>query len=567
MANTSVAPSTRPVRRFSPLTEPANQPEAGAGGFGDPKVIENIATARSAVPGPTNFSLNPPVPTNAPPPDLPAKVFLPPNNDDTMPLTHPASPAVAGPGFGQFQQDINSTRTDAQKFRDLLNTREQIAAQQKMTPQQAGTAPSLGRRFLAGAAGAGLGFLSMNPLVGLASYKAITGMPEAERQGRLAQQASAYKEELPAAQGAADVDKTLQQYSEEPAKMAAIEVQKRQLTQPHLQNYKTAGGQEGVASVDKDTGQIQGQQVIPGSGTYNAPEMTGVAGTIGGKSVEASLDHRTGKVMYQGQDVSSVFQPAEKDSGSPLDQAIKAWMLQPENKGASYMEGYKELAPYSANKVAENTFNRNNPGADEDNVKKIADQVENDPTGTLINKLVGTDKKLRHQVTNELMARDADIRVLNPSTRQLGESAHAIIPKIDDTIKILNDPKIINAMGPLGSRWQDFIAGKVGSSDPLWRNLDPETIQKINRLRVTIGLTQTGVARAHIGARGSEGLQAKFAALFNTDKMDAKTLQDSLQATRDFLSTYEKAVYKNKTDSNPAPAPGAGGHPLDQFWK
>src|ERR1041385_5014181 len=117
---------------------------------------------------------------------------------------------------------------------------------------------------------------------------------------------------------------------------------------------------------------------------------------------------------------------------------------------------------------------------------------------------------------------------------------------MDETIAALNDPKVQAAMGPLGSRWQEFVAGKIGSSDPTLRGLDADTISKLNRLRAFMSLEQTGTARAHAGARGSQGLQDKFENLVNSTRMDARTAIDSLTAARDFLSGYEKQVYGDK---------------------
>ncbi len=209
-------------------------------------------------------------------------------------------------------------------------------------------------------------------------------------------------------------------------------------------------------------------------------------------------------------------------------------------------------------RIASAAYNSRNPELDAGDVKYIADQVDNDPTGTILTKLVGTNQKLRQQVVHELNGRDSDLRVLTASTRQLGETAHELMPNFDHALEILNDNGVKQAMGPLGSRWQEFLAGKIGTSDPAFRGIDPATISKMNDLRTFVSLLQTGTARAHVGARGSAALQTKFENMFNSNKMDATTLRDALSSTKDFLGTYDRAVYGMQSGINkPTPVDGA----------
>lgn len=178
-----------------------------------------------------------------------------------------------------------------------------------------------------------------------------------------------------------------------------------------------------------------------------------------------------------------------------------------------------------------------------EDVKWIADQVDSDRTGQAITKLTSGDKALRNAVVSELRVRDSNLKTLTAATRQLGETAHELMPQFDKAVAAVSDPQLVAAMGPVGSRWQEFLAGRIGTSDPAFRGLSPEAIQKMNALRTTVSLLQTGTARAHVGARGSATLQAKFENLFNATKMDAATLKDTLAATKDFLKTYDEAVY------------------------
>jgi len=270
------------------------------------------------------------------------------------------------------------------------------------------------------------------------------------------------------------------------------------------------------------------------------------AGTLNGQPALADFDPETGKYYHPdtGEELSG-FMPKEADKGSPLERAVEGF----KKNGANDPDYKAYLATEGAitSQRANINFSVQNPAQPQDQVSYIADQVEQDPTGMMLGRLTGSNKKLRQQVTNELKNRDSDLRVLTPATRQLGETAHTLMPDFDQTIKMLQSPSLQSKMSAvIGPRWQEFLAGTVGKGDP-----------EFDRLRVFVNLLQTGTARAHIGARGSVGLQNKFENLFNANKMDAATLRDSLSATRDFLKGYDNAVYGKGSGAN-APVPPGG---------
>lgn len=201
--------------------------------------------------------------------------------------------------------------------------------------------------------------------------------------------------------------------------------------------------------------------------------------------------------------------------------------------------------------AAVTAYGLNNPGGTEDKVKFIADQVDNSFDASLFQKLVGSDKKLARQVTDELATRGGDLHILTASSKQLGETAHELMPNFDSAIKMLDSPTLVKKMDNIiGPRWEEFKAGKVGQGDP-----------EFDKLRVFINLLQTGTARAHVGARGSATLQQKFENMFNANKMDAATLKDSLVATKDFLKRYETAVYGD-VQAKPDKSAGGPSNPL-----
>src|SRR5262249_44268146 len=54
-------------------------------------------------------------------------------------------------------------------------------------------------------------------------------------------------------------------------------------------------------------------------------------------------------------------------------------------------------------------------------------------------------------------------------------------------------------LGPIASRWNDFMAGKVGAGDP-----------DVTALRTKMGLSTTLLMQAHVGNRGGAGMLEHF---------------------------------------------------------
>jgi hypothetical protein len=124
-----------------------------------------------------------------------------------------------------------------------------------------------------------------------------------------------------------------------------------------------------------------------------------------------------------------------------------------------------------------------------------------------------------------------NVRPTTP-TRQMAETMEMLAPKMDALILKLDDPKYADQLGPIAGRWNEFMAGKVGSGNP-----DYVTI------RSAMNLMQTAELRAHVGARGGQLMLAKFDSLNNADRMDAETLKAALISVKEFLGGYSEYVF------------------------
>jgi hypothetical protein len=80
-------------------------------------------------------------------------------------------------------------------------------------------------------------------------------------------------------------------------------------------------------------------------------------------------------------------------------------------------------------------------------------------------------------------------------------------------------------LGVVGSRWNDFIAGKVGEGDP-----------DFQALRTNMGLLSTKLMQAHVGSRGSSQMLEHFQHLADYRITDAPTLLSALSAEHKYMT-------------------------------
>ena len=106
-------------------------------------------------------------------------------------------------------------------------------------------------------------------------------------------------------------------------------------------------------------------------------------------------------------------------------------------------------------------------------------------------------------------------------------------------------------LGPLASRWNEFMSGKFGAGDPDY-----------SALRTKMGLSTTLLMQAHVGSRGSSQMLEHFEDLANAKKLDGPTLKTSVGSEVDYVK--DRAMDPNPpTYSQPkasaAPQHTAGG--------
>jgi hypothetical protein len=101
-------------------------------------------------------------------------------------------------------------------------------------------------------------------------------------------------------------------------------------------------------------------------------------------------------------------------------------------------------------------------------------------------------------------------------------------------------------LGPLASRYQEFMAGTYGKGDP-----------EVEELRTKMGLLATGLMQVHVGARGSAQMLEHFEDMANAKKMDGPTLLSGLNAENNYV-TRKAMIPKNSRFNTGIGNTGAG---------
>jgi len=184
--------------------------------------------------------------------------------------------------------------------------------------------------------------------------------------------------------------------------------------------------------------------------------------------------------------------------------------------------------------ISESAFNRANPtesiGTTQWKVAQILNDFSNYP------KLTTGNKMAKRQVDAMLADAGVNIHALTASTKQLGETAKTLIPKLQHIADRLRNPKYAEQIGPVSGRLNEMLLKVAGTADP-------EFVETYNQGILAI----TGTMRAHMGSRGGQMMFDHFQELLNVPVTNAATLSAALDAIVGFLQGYADAAYPGYT--------------------
>lgn len=401
------------------------------------------------------------------------------------------------------------------------------------------------RKGLSIAAGIAQGALGGGIGGGISTYERLAHRPALQEQQRQAQIGNAMRTALPnqekAVEGFGKVATQANDAVQTGIQTANADIALAQATQSQaddpqrmaLLKAQTAQANSQTNTVDPAQADLMKAQALKLRNPDKHYEQK--TGSINGKPAFGYFETSSHKTYdADGNDISSSFIP--KDSNTTADD--QGWEAYQSTHPGSNFNNYQA---WKAGLTPNITYGLSNPGGTPDKVKWIAQAAAKDFGN--YKTLVGADKELKQQVDDELVKMGVNPVVLQAQTKQLAQSAHSIIPKMDGMLTKLDDPKFAAKLGPTIGRWNTFLSAKVGSVDPEFQDI-----------KETVDLLNTGIMRAHVGARGGGQMLEHFKDAINTDHMDVATLKASLKAAKKFIQGYEAMEY-NVDDDHPTSSP------------
>jgi len=143
------------------------------------------------------------------------------------------------------------------------------------------------------------------------------------------------------------------------------------------------------------------------------------------------------------------------------------------------------------------------------------------------------------------------IREVGQAEAEKVTNARSLMPLMDS--KDPEDPGVLQMaksldargkLGPLASRWNEFLAGKWGSGD-----------KEYAAFRTKMGLATTALMQVHVGSRGGAFMLEHFEDLANAKKFDGPSLLSALETESRYVK--RKAMLPNQSG-----APESQGQPL-----
>lgn len=170
-----------------------------------------------------------------------------------------------------------------------------------------------------------------------------------------------------------------------------------------------------------------------------------------------------------------------------------------------------------------------------------AEQAKND--SSLLAKLPAAAKDA---VAARMAQMGGTVETMTNQTRQMSEAANDLLPMIDSIQQRAAALQGKGAFDLVGSPIRQFLVRHGASS------LEPGVADEAGRFETDLGLLQSGVARAHAGARGAGNTEmaARFEKLMNAQG-DLPTFLSQLNGVRDLLSIYARHTNPNIAASDP----------------
>lgn len=316
---------------------------------------------------------------------------------------------------------------------------------------------------------------------------------------------------------------------------------------PEIATAQTAGGNIGTinklnpeAGVTPIAGTIAPSLVTPQTASATQP-------TPGGGTATTKTERKTiGGVAFPGAPGAATPVPAQSSSTpapKPKTPAGTTYSHPTPGKEATpqFDTFGKPMTPTRVAQVDNATLNLLRPNQSNAQLSEAMKVYE------------GSDKWLADQVRARLSQDHLPVMSWDLGTAQRAQFSNQALTHMGTINNLIDQLDKEGKLGPIMSRWEDFMLGKVGAGDPEYA-----------KLRNQIDLMTKALGVVHGGARGGGSIQMyqSFLDKINPAVMNAPSLKAALDVEKEWLTTYANPAQTAGVTTPSSIAPVAGNDPL-----
>ena len=121
--------------------------------------------------------------------------------------------------------------------------------------------------------------------------------------------------------------------------------------------------------------------------------------------------------------------------------------------------------------------------------------------------------------------------------KMMKQSAPHVLDLVNASDAVIN--KVSNDMGPIKGRFNEFMTGKIGTTNQDWISL-----------RTNIKLLETRLMQMHVGARGGEYILKHFQDIFSYGYQSPENMKQALADVRSYANEVKKSAFVGSSSPN-----------------
>ena len=231
------------------------------------------------------------------------------------------------------------------------------------------------------------------------------------------------------------------------------------------------------------------------------------------------------QVLNPGAPLPAAYKLPDNATQKDYDRIEKSLSGEESARGTQAQRATMEEMRRQTQALAQSAFADRQAARDDKQVKEGQKPVLGTEPGTGKTILVPSATAKQMGLTDVMDAPSSDISK-SLSARQWIPLAAAsgTSPDSMGLLQLVNELDKRGALGPIASRWNDFLVGRLGTGTG-----DPATDQLMEAFRTKLGLSQTLLMNLHVGSRGGAYMLEHFEDLANGKKLDPNILRTGIQ--------------------------------------